>query len=210
MGESRHELADHPAERSTAAGAYRALPVLLFSVLLLFLALSRVVGFTPCWSGVCETALRHESRIAALVTRQAPDAAAIEEARSRSQAILRSRPADAAALGRLAALEAASTAGLSQAALNYLVRSYEVAPLGPDVSPWRMQFAFDHWSELPPELRQKVMIELGALFPRHGWALRDMPNRISDPSGRLAAALAFDSHRREAVLRTRRRHDGGG
>lgn len=97
-------------------------------------------------------------------------------------------PADAASSLRLVYLDGLS-GSVTREGVVALRRSYALEPLGPDATRWRLEFIFNHWSALPSDVRTSAEAELGAAFPRHGWALRDIPGRVADPSGRLAAQL---------------------
>ena len=101
-------------------------------------------------------------------------------------------PADAAPLLQRAYLERVSAGQANGPALLALRRSYELEPYGPDATVWRLRFTFDHWTTMPVDLRQHAIAELETAFPRHGWAMRSLPMSISDPTGRMAAALTFE------------------
>lgn len=76
-----------------------------------------------------------------------------------------------------------------------LDRSYAVAPFGPDVTAWRLGFAYQAWSTLTPELRRQAGAELVATLATRGRLAREIEATIDDPSGRLAYGLsvrAFD------------------
>lgn len=97
-------------------------------------------------------------------------------------------PADSASSLRLTYLDGLSGAPTREGVVA-LRHSYALEPLGPDATRWRLEFIFNHWSALPPDVRASAEAELGAAFPRHGWALRDLPSRVTNPSGRLAAQM---------------------
>ena len=105
-------------------------------------------------------------------------------------------PADATPHLKRAYLEDLRGRPANAAALNALRRSYALEPLGPDATVWRLRFVFNHWPAMPVDLRQKARIELAAAFPRHGWAMRELPQSVSDPTGRMVAVLMFEQLRR--------------
>lgn len=84
---------------------------------------------------------------------------------------------------------------LSEAAIEAIRQSYRIEPFGPDATAWRLRFVFEHWGVLPPDIRDSATAELAAAFPRHGWAMRGLPDTVSDPSGRMVATLLFDRMR---------------
>lgn len=118
-------------------------------------------------------------------------ASALREVGRRSVAA----PADAAPHLERAYLEALRPGPLDAAALGALRRSYALEPLGPDASAWRLRFIFDHWPAIPADLRRQARAELAAAFPRHGWALRELPQSVSEPTGRMVAVLMFEQLR---------------
>lgn len=98
-------------------------------------------------------------------------------------------PATATAWLRLAYIDAQRPEGLNSEGLAALEQSYEVAPLGPDVSSWRLRFMFENWGQLTPGLRSHALDEMTV-------HVRGRPDRarrmvITDPAGRLAAAFAI-------------------
>lgn len=106
-------------------------------------------------------------------------------------------PADAAPALKRAYADWRQAGSLDAAAAEALRRSYVLEPLGPDATPWRLQFIFNNWSSAPPDVRQLALRELETAFPRHGWALRHLPLQVSDASGRMVAILTFQRLRAE-------------
>jgi hypothetical protein len=73
--------------------------------------------------------------------------------------------------------------------LEALDRSYAVAPYGPEVTGWRLRFAYGHWGALTPDLRRQVSSELvQAVHDRPAVVEAARPD-IVDPAGRLAFEL---------------------
>jgi hypothetical protein len=134
-----------------------------------------------------------EARAHALIG--APDAspAALEQALIETRASLRQSPANPTAWLRLAYIDSADGDGLGPAGNLALARSWAVAPLGPDDTPWRLLFAFNHWGTLDPSNRQLALDELdwsmshGHLRNRSN--LQALQTGVTDPSGRLALSL---------------------
>jgi hypothetical protein len=104
-------------------------------------------------------------------------------------------PFDAVAWLRLAAIEAdaAPSGRLSPAAIAALDASYRFTPVDIRVARWRLRFAFDHWTQLPPALRRAAEAEVRSLSatPENRDALRPLAREIAAPGGRLAFHLLF-------------------
>lgn len=147
-----------------------------------------------------ELAPRREANAQALLAHDKPDrlGAAVE-----TRAALAQAPTTASAWARLAHLERTSAGTLPSSALNPLERSYAVAPFGPDITPWRVRFLFEHWPQLTPSLRAKAAAELRTLARHRDGVARDLVQSISNPAGRLAATLTRqlgrNDHAREAA-----------
>jgi hypothetical protein len=107
-----------------------------------------------------------------------------------TQQALRTKPTDTEAWIRLAELE---TQGgrLNSKGVEALTRAYLVAPYHPGLLARRTAFAYDHWSELPPDLQRQVQAEVEASW--RIWALRQRlftaAQATSDPAGRVQLAL---------------------
>lgn len=104
-------------------------------------------------------------------------------------------PADAGPELSRAYVESLRSPALSETAIAAIRRSYHIEPFGPDATAWRLRFIFEHWTAMPSDVRQSATAELAAAFPRHGWAMRGLPDTVSDPSGRMVATLLFDRMR---------------
>ena len=129
----------------------------------------------------------NEARAGALISQPDPSPAVQREASARTRQSLKGDPANATAWLRLAYIDSLKPDGLGTTGLAALSRSYSLAPYGPDDSRWRLEFVFNNWSRMTPELRADALKELEvlALHRRYG----DFPARIQDPIGRLAATL---------------------
>ena len=139
------------------------------------------------WGGPVPLAAVSEARADAALAATPPR---LEEAKAMTRATLAQRPMDAAAWSRLAWL--ASQSGDRAAMLDALDRSYAVAPYGPDITGWRLRFAYGRWGELTPDLRRQVSAELTqAVRDRPGVVEAARPD-ITDPAGRLAFDLTRD------------------
>ena len=111
----------------------------------------------------------------------------LAEAEAATRRTLEVRPMDAAAWSRLAWI--AREEGRNPAMLDALDRSYAVAPYGPEVTAWRLRFAFQNWPSLTSELRGQALGELAVTArDRPGVADAASPD-ITDPAGRLAFTL---------------------
>lgn len=108
-------------------------------------------------------------------------------------------PADAAPALRRAYTERQTAGRLNKGAVDALRRSYALEPLGPDATAWRLRFVFDNWSDAPRDLQRSALLELETAFPRHGWAMRHLPQSVADPAGRMIANLTFHRLRAEQI-----------
>lgn len=153
-------------------------------------ALSGLTILTLAGSGqVLNLAQADEDRANAALGGPLPD---FDLARRSTLAALEQAPGNPSAWARLAYIERLNAGRLTPQALAYLAKSYEAAPLGPDVSAWRLRFLYEHWGQLTPDLRNRTMIELRTLARYRGSAARDVVAEIQDPAGRLAAGLTLD------------------
>lgn len=143
---------------------------------------------------------RMDAQADRLLRTPAPPAADLQQAARLTEQLIARRPSDAAAWLRLAYIDRIQHAPLSKQAQTRVMRSYELEPFGPELTRWRQTFLFNHWPALSPELRERSLSELSAVFPRHGWALRDIPDAVDDPQGRMAAFMAFSRLRAEANI----------
>jgi hypothetical protein len=107
-----------------------------------------------------------------------------------TEASLRRAPLSAEAWTRMAYLRQPEGDLPSTAALEDLSMSYVAAPLGPDISRWRIRYLFENWPSLSPSLRLKALAELRnfAHFHRGSGALSAS---VDNPAGRMAANLAI-------------------
>ena len=132
----------------------------------------------------------------------APPSAAVSEARAAAAAdpvdlaemtrqtrqTLAERPTDATAWARLAWI--AAEQGDMAAAREALDRSYVAAPYGPEITAWRLRFAFNQWGRSTPDLRPQFLARLAetaAARPRLVEAAR--PD-ARDPAGRWALDMS--------------------
>lgn len=124
----------------------------------------------------------------------------LDAAESRTWSALSQAPATASAWARLAYIDHVRGGRLSNEGLDYLDRTYEVAPLGPDITPWRVRFAYENWALLTPSLRRKAMEELRTYARYRGQLAHDLVVEIQSPPGRLAAAMMVSMGREDARL----------
>jgi hypothetical protein len=128
--------------------------------------------------------------------RERPDSAAVlawaEAERSR-------RPADPTPWLTTAWIEVSAAATLTPLANAALLRSYQLAPYGPEVTLWRLAFIFDHWGSASPAVRALALQELRVVYPQKGWEIEALARTAADPTGRMIATLA--SRRLRAIER---------
>jgi hypothetical protein len=115
-----------------------------------------------------------------------------------SQAALAQAPAAGNAWLRRAYVRQLGTGTLDAQALDYLEKSYQAAPLGPDVTRWRLRFIFEHWPEMTPALRIRAVGEMRN-FARYHSGGPDIVRAIHNPAGRWAAALVERSGHNDAL-----------
>lgn len=142
-------------------------------------------------AGVAPLAATTEMRAASLLNHADPGPVDIQLAQAAARRALTIAPTHAAAWLDLAYIDRLRHGKLTPAGVAALQRSYDFEPLGPDVSPWRIRFAHEHWSEIGPELRREAIKETESLWTAAGGAetLSAMPARISDGPGRMALTL---------------------
>lgn len=136
----------------------------------------------------------------------------LAQARRFTEKSLSLSPTSGAAWATKAYADSLASNRLGPAGLNALRRSYDVAPYGPGISVWRIQFAFAHWTRMPPDIRRLVIRELSVVGPVRPGELRAAAAAISDPSGRRAMLLAMNPEtlsilQTQALLSDRKRDD---
>jgi len=141
---------------------------------------SPLAGWNPPVPMVAVT----EARAVAAAAAPPPDLDAVDRL---TRQTLAEKPGDAAAWARLAWI--ASEIGDTEAMLEALDRSYAVAPYGPDITAWRLRFAYGRWGGLTPELRRLASDEL-TVTARHRPRIAEAALAdVTDPVGRLAFDL---------------------
>lgn len=104
-------------------------------------------------------------------------------------------PANPTAWLRLAYLDSVSQEGLTGQGDRALAASYAIAPYGPDVTTWRLAFAFNHWDSISADNRRAALDELSvASSAAEG---RSVLNQVSNPAGRIALSLTVETMERE-------------
>lgn len=131
-----------------------------------------------------------------------PSPAQLAQARRFNDQALSLSPTLSEAWATRAYIDSLTSNRLGPAGLEALRRSYDVAPYGPAISVWRIQFAFAHWTRLPPDIRRLVILELSVVFPYRSGELSAAAAAIPDPSGRRAMIMALDPDIL-AILQTR-------
>ena len=99
-------------------------------------------------------------------------------------------PIDATPWLDLAWLEAQGPRGLGPEGNAALLRSYALAPYGPETTLWRLAFIFDHWRAVTPVVRARALDEMAVVYRRQGWDIEALSRTIEDPTGRMVAVLA--------------------
>lgn len=185
----------------TAVAAYRLRLIfgsgLAFCTASLAIALAGPVSLPLSgWDPPAPMAAVTEARAVAAAAADPPDLGAAERL---TRQTLAEKPGDGAAWARLAWI--AVGAGDAPAMLEALDRSYAVAPYGPDITAWRLRFAYGRWRELTPELRRLASEELSVTARHRPRVANAALSDITDPAGRLAFELTVRRARATAGQR---------
>jgi hypothetical protein len=134
-----------------------------------------------------------ESRAGDILEQKPVTPKRLDAAEAAARRALAQAPTHAMAWLQLAYIDRQRHGRLTPAGLQALQRSYDFEPYGPDVTEWRVLFAFDHWGQLTPELRRQVLREVEARWsvPDNRQHMREWPQAIANPSGRVAALLTL-------------------
>lgn len=122
------------------------------------------------------------------------DLPATASAAARSAAawrIARSEPANPEGWSAVADADARAHNRLTAAGLQALDHAYAVSFFDRPTAVWRIGFAYDHWSQLTPELRKDARAEALAALTDPGLTdeAKARLKAVSDPAGRLQAAI---------------------
>ena len=115
----------------------------------------------------------------------------LPNAEAKARLAIRLSPYQNNARLRLAYIDTLNAGRLTNIGEAEFRRSYDLLPIDADVAAWRIKFGLEHWQELTPTSREAVYREAMA-FSKVGSHDVDVPTileSISNPSGRLAAAL---------------------
>lgn len=108
-------------------------------------------------------------------------------ARAAVQAKLAMSPFDTGAWLRLSVLEAGGyRQAFNNASIQSLENSYRLAPVNVGYSHWRLAYAFNHWKELTPGLRQSAAAEGRMMVLAGEPVIKALEADITDPAGKLA------------------------
>ena len=170
--------------KSTARYRVKTVACVAFAITSLVLTTAIAVGATSGAvqiPGLRELGLGAEARAdVAARDQQAPDVAFIL-----NRSAIESAPMNASAWLRVAYLRSQSSEALDDLAIDGIRRSYSVAPFGPDVTTWRLQFLYGHWSQIPLDLRQEAMAEHRV----YGRLVAIDDASLADPAGKLTAVM---------------------
>lgn len=99
----------------------------------------------------------------------------------------------ASAWCRLAFAEFSRSRRFDDKVVAALTKSYEVASFDAEAFAWRIQFIFDHWTEVPEPLRRSAMREARGFHS--DWstraAMEAVVPQVRDPTGQFALRLAL-------------------
>lgn len=109
------------------------------------------------------------------------------QARAAVDAKLGMSPFDTGAWLRLAVLEAGGyRAPLNVRSTQALENSYRFAPIDVGFTHWRLRYAFNHWPDLSPGLRQSVAAEGRMVVLAGEPVIKALEADITDPAGLMA------------------------
>jgi hypothetical protein len=109
-----------------------------------------------------------------------------------ARAVLAARPGEPTAWMRVAYADRLQHGRLTDAGRRALAASYLIAPYAGNQAPWRIGFALDDWTSLPPATRREAIAEINVALDDEGGvpqATRAAALKVQDPAGRLAVAL---------------------
>lgn len=123
-----------------------------------------------------------------------PGPARLDEAAAAARAAIALYPYDMQAWLSLIYIDYRQHGGLTPHGVQLLRQSYNLIPIDRDAGVWRVQFALEHYPQLPEDLRTEVREEVRELwFARKKNDLQLVIKRIQNPVGHLAAALWVQS-----------------
>lgn len=138
----------------------------------------------------------HEALASAAIATPEPTAADLATAQRETMRSLAQAPANPTAWLRLAYIDSRDTDGLGPAGIDALNTSYDAAPYGPDDTPWRLAFAFNHWSRLDRAARLLALEELRVALAIRLATGREIAENVSNPAGRVALLLTINEAER--------------
>lgn len=148
------------------------------------------LGLTwPATNAPLTLAAQHEQR-ADLALQNGAGSADFEIAARENAKTLATSPMTASAWLRAAYIRKQASGSLDAESLRDLEASYLVAPLGPNVSRWRLRFVFENWQSLTPAIRSAALNEL-RVFAAYHTGSRSLADSIENPAGRMAAKLTL-------------------
>lgn len=148
-------------------------------------------------AGLSPFAYAHDAR-AAQHMKAALSSEDLDNAEREARLALAQSPASAVTWVRLAYIDTWRRRAVTPQAIQDLARSYEVSPLGPDVTPARAKYALEAWSALPPAMQTQAMADLEQLWRRNPDEAVGLVKGVIDPRGRLVGGMAlaeFDAKR---------------
>lgn len=140
---------------------------------------SRTLGLAGSSEAVADT----------LIQAPATDEAGRTAAAAASRHTLSQAPASATAWLRLAYIDSLSPDGPGAIANRAIAASYVAAPFGPDDTPFRLQFALNHWQSLEIGNRELVLDEIRYVAQVRPELIRRTRAAVTNPVGMLALSL---------------------
>lgn len=173
------------------ASALPLIPAIVLAVLTLGLACFLLAAFVAPWNAVARSApvsWAANARALDLLATGAASAAVLDRAERETNAALRLSPLDTGAWTRLVYIDLARGGVLGPDGLQALERTYQIAPLGPAITRWRILFVLENWDALPPALRQSAEYEIRNAWRRDRGFFTELRQSVTDREGRLVLA----------------------
>jgi hypothetical protein len=174
--------------RVAALGALAAVTLGLSLISLLALNFGGGGGLGPWSWEISAGYAKHAQDLASAFGR---DHQALEAAAAANRRAIALYPYDVGAWLRLADLDVKQHGALTSNGRSAVDSSYQAISIDPALALWRLKFCLNHWDAVTPHTRRAARNEFLALASsgRHRAGLRQLLESVSNPAGRLTAAL---------------------
>lgn len=180
-----------PPPRAPGSGSARRAGVVI-GLIVTLTALSVATGRHPALEPH-----RADQEARRVLSSRRPSSSEIDRLARLTQRSLARRPLDGAAHLRLAYLTVLGMGRLDAGANDAILASYAAEPLGSEITVWRIAFGLDNWSSATPQVREAILTEMAAVYPRRSWDLDAIARQTTDEQGRMVGVLTTGRLRRE-------------